>query len=281
MTKGSAGMSWATLLLASAALCAQGPPPHRPPPGGGHEMGRMMGGPGVPGSRGEGFSEISLVTGAPYSAVQTIQSQQTLANGIQIQNQQQNKVYRDSQGRTRVESTRGTSESEVARTLISIYDPAAGTMVRLNPQTQTAVRNMMPRFGPGPERRPGPGSRPPFGSPGPAGELQTVDLGTKTINGLTATGTRTTVTIPVGAIGNNQPIPVVRETWVSTDLKVPVLITSSDPRFGTSTMQLTNVVRSEPAASLFAVPSSYQLMVEPGPGGPHGPPPSRGPDHPR
>jgi len=42
----------------------------------------------------------------------------------------------------------------------------------------------------------------------------------------------------------------VHEIWISTDLKVPVLITDSDPRSGTRTSQLTNVVRSEPAATL-------------------------------
>jgi hypothetical protein len=47
-----------------------------------------------------------------------------------------------------------------------------------------------------------------------------------------------------------------------------VLIKSSDPRFGTSVMQLTNIVQSEPDSSLFVVPSTYSLdsRADNGPG---------------
>lgn len=89
--------------------------------------------------------------------------------------------------------------------------------------------------------------------------MQNEDLGTQSIEGQTATGKRMTETIPAGGIGNQQPIQVVRETWISTTLHVPVLIKTSDPRFGVTSMQLSNVVASEPDPSLFLPPADYTL----------------------
>jgi hypothetical protein len=54
---------------------------------------------------------------------------------------------------------------------------------------------------------------------------------------------------------------IVREAWVSIDLKVPLLIKSSDPRFGSTVMQLTNIVRAEPDAALFQVPANYTVTA--------------------
>src|SRR5207249_9818645 len=86
-------------------------------------------------------------------------------------------------------------------------------------------------------------------------DLKTESLGTQTINSVTAQGTRYTRTIPAGQIGNEQPIIIVSERWYSPDLQIVVMSKRSDPRFGETTYQLTNLQRSEPAASLFQVPA--------------------------
>ena len=93
-----------------------------------------------------------------------------------------------------------------------------------------------------------------------AANLKTEQLGTKTINGLQAVGTRMTRTIPAGEIGNQNPIEVVTERWYSSDLQLTLLETHSDPMMGTMTIKLVNVNRGEPDASLFQVPSDYKLM---------------------
>ena len=49
----------------------------------------------------------------------------------------------------------------------------------------------------------------------------------------------------------------------------------TDPRTGTTTTELTNLMRGEPDASLFSVPSDYTLRK--GPGGPGGRGPGGGP----
>ena len=85
------------------------------------------------------------------------------------------------------------------------------------------------------------------------------DLGTQVVEGVVATGTRTTTTIPSGAIGNEQPILIVSEQWFSPDLKVLVMTKHNDPRTGETTYRLTNIVQTEPARSLFEVPADYTL----------------------
>jgi hypothetical protein len=85
------------------------------------------------------------------------------------------------------------------------------------------------------------------------------DLGTQTIEGVAAAGSRSTTTIPAGAIGNLQPIKVVVEQWFSPDLQVLVVTRHSDPRSGETTYKLQNIVRAEPDRSLFTVPPDYTL----------------------
>ena len=87
-----------------------------------------------------------------------------------------------------------------------------------------------------------------------------VSLGQQTIEGVSATGTRTTTEIPAGAIGNEQPIKIVSEQWFSPELQVLVLTKHSDPRTGETTYRLTGVVRAEQARSLFDLPPDYTLQ---------------------
>ena len=87
--------------------------------------------------------------------------------------------------------------------------------------------------------------------------VQTVSLDTKTMDGLMVQGTRTTRTIPAGQIGNSAPIVITREEWYSQDLQMVVSSTRTDPRFGTTTNELTKINRGEPAQSLFTVPADY------------------------
>ena len=83
------------------------------------------------------------------------------------------------------------------------------------------------------------------------------------MEGVQVTGVRTTRTIPVGEIGNDRPISIVTEVWTSPDLKTIVYSKRSDPRMGEQTFQLTNIVRSEPDASLFTVPPDFKIVDGP------------------
>jgi hypothetical protein len=270
-------------LFAAAAVFAQGPNPGRGP-------GRMgPGGPGGPGGMGFGMGPGMgrTITGAPYSGVEVRESTQTLPNGNVISQKTQSNVYRDGMGRVRTETTlaprrapgqtAAQGATQTAHTVVNIHDPVAGVSRELNIQTKTARETPVPanrgRGGNGA----GPGSRGPNAavrSPGGAGSdpnVVTESLAMQTINGVQATGTRITRTIPAGQIGNAQPIQIVHETWTSVDLKVAVMVRTSDPRFGTTTTQLTSITRSEPDPALFQTPSDFTVTKGGRGFGPRGP----------
>jgi hypothetical protein len=91
------------------------------------------------------------------------------------------------------------------------------------------------------------------------GQRKTESLGTQTIEGVSAEGTRSTITIPAGEIGNTLPLEIIDETWYSSELQINVMTKHRDPRSGENTYRLTNISRSEPDRSLFEVPADYTV----------------------
>jgi hypothetical protein len=96
-----------------------------------------------------------------------------------------------------------------------------------------------------------------------AEQVKHEDLGTQTIEGVSAEGKRETVTIPAGQIGNDRAIDIVSETWYSPELHTMVLRKHSDPRVGETVFRLTEIKRSEPDASLFQPPAGTKIKAEP------------------
>jgi hypothetical protein len=88
-------------------------------------------------------------------------------------------------------------------------------------------------------------------------------LGKQTIEGVEAEGTRTTITIPAGEIGNERPIEIVSERWYSPELQLVVMSRHNDPRTGETIYKLTNINRAEPAKTLFEVPAGYTVKDGP------------------
>lgn len=208
-----------------------------------------------------------VVTGAPFSAVATSETTQTLPDGNRITRKTQTNLYRDGQGRFRKEVTLPAFGAFVAqgqlKSFVIIQDPVAGRSYVLDVERKIArLLNAPPKQG-GPEdgmrfqRRMGLDDT----------NVQKEDLGTQVISGVSAQGTRYTRTIPAGQIGNEKPMTVVRERWYSPDLQIAVMIKRSDPRFGDTIYQLTNIQRTEPASSLFTVPEGFSVETGPPRGG--------------
>jgi hypothetical protein len=183
---------------------------------------------------------------------------------------------------------------------IFISDPVAGVSYVLEPNSHIARKMNPMRFeykiappaadkliGPPDGPPPGEGAPPPErielrsvftreappGAPGAGvvmtwqserdGNVKTESLGKQTIEGVEAEGTRVTATIPAGEIGNERAIEEVSERWYSPELQAVVMTKHSDPRFGETVYRLTNINRSEPAKSLFEVPSDYTIKEGP------------------
>jgi hypothetical protein len=226
------------------------------------------------------------VKGAPYSATTTSESTQALADGNRISQTYTGAVARDSQGRTRQDTALppiGNLSAPSLPHLVFVRDPVAGTSFTLNLTDKTAWKNPMPMVdveGPGMRietstvivRKKDSGGAPDMPPPAPAMEMMrhierdddsqatTESLGSQTMEGVLATGVRTTRTIPAGQIGNERPISIVTEVWTSPDLKTIISSKREDPRMGEQTFRLTNIVRGEPDASLFTVPSDFKMI---------------------
>jgi hypothetical protein len=232
--------------------------------------------------------DTEAVVGLPYSAEAVTEVVQALADGNRIVKQQKAQVARDSKGRTRREQGFGVFGPLVngpkGAGHVQISDPESRTTIMLD------VENRIAHVLPAPSFRvaqkigaaavdiqnfevavppPAPGAphagvrvystrKIVGGAPSEAPAVE--QLGVQFMEGVAAEGTRTTVTIPAGEIGNELPINIVSERWFSAELKVLVLSRQSDPRFGETTYRLTNIVKVEPPAEHFEVPSNFKVF---------------------
>jgi hypothetical protein len=206
------------------------------------------------------------VKGIPLTADIVNTHVQVLQDGNKITNEETSHFYRDSEGRTRRENTLVLAGHEGdAPTMIMINDPVAHSRFVLNTKRKEA------------DEMPGPGGP---GGPdvmfmkkhadeqivttggtrsAPEGKETMEDLGTQSIEGVTAHGTRSTHVIPAGQIGNEKPITVTTESWYSDELGMEVLRVHKDPWAGEVTTKVTDVRRGEPDASLFTPPADYKV----------------------
>ena len=97
-------------------------------------------------------------------------------------------------------------------------------------------------------------------------QLKREDLGFQMQNGVMAEGTRVTRTIPAGTIGNSRDLHVVNEQWYSKDLQMMVKTVNSDPRYGVTTYEMTNISHDAPEAGLFMIPAGYTITEQAGRG---------------
>jgi hypothetical protein len=228
------------------------------------------------------------VAGAPYSAEEIGTTVQTLADGTRITRENSTrKLYRDSAGRTRTErpllgavARRQKAEAPV---IIEIIDPVEHVKYTLDSvnkvahkqamaaregehaAVKTAPEMVVTMSGAGSSAAAGVGSAAPAQEAGEDAPKNTREkLEDQTMEGLLVKGTRLTKVYPTGSEGNDRPFTVVHETWRSPELKVIVLSTDNDPRFGETTRKLTNINRSDPDPSLFLPPADYSVVEEKG-----------------
>jgi hypothetical protein len=204
------------------------------------------------------------VTGRPLDATEVRHSIQVLSDGTKLENSSSSRFYRDSAGRMRIESPERAE----------IYDPVAGVMYDLDAQhqtyrkTSTDAKSVMIAVDGGwsgtsrssdPPRSDRP-SHVDLGIPYQKDKQAVTtkeDLPPQTINGIAARGSRVTSTIPAGVVGNDRDFKIVSERWYSDDLQVLLKTSTTDPRFGTDTYELTNIKQTQPDPALFLPPQGY------------------------
>lgn len=198
------------------------------------------------------------VVGAPFSAETVTEFVQEFVDGNRMEQRLVGSIARDGMGRIRRELPIGAAGGP---RLVTIILPDERLQYRVDHANKIAWRLRMPP--PRPARPENPGRRPlPDG-------MTTEQLAAASWEGLKIEGTRTTFVIPANSIGNERAIDVTNERWYSPDLQIVVQTTRSDPRTGKASYKLLRLVRGEPGARLFEIPSGYTIRDE----RPFGPPP--------
>jgi hypothetical protein len=235
-----------------------------------------------------------VIANAPFSADATTTVTQTLGDGTKIEQRTTAKLYRDSTGRVRREQTvigldRLNPAAQPQTTITFDSVPGDQAPYSLNPANKTARRGgRRVQWLTGTELSVGYTLRA-AGANSPQSQVALVDvltatigrtfrsgmqaapvpsdikpteesLGTRQIEGVKATGRRSTTVIPAGRIGNDRAIQIVEEQWDSPELNMVMSSRFSDPRTGVVEYRLTNVSRTEPRADLFIVPSDFTVI---------------------
>lgn len=200
---------------------------------------------------------IPAVPGLPFSAKVELELVNQLQDGTLITHKTYNVDARDSLGRTRNEARNwmNPSTGEEPRLIrIELYDPSTKTRTNLFPLTKIARQWIV-----GPAA---PNATPASLQTSSKPETSRENIGTDTIEGLPVRGVRVNQTYPAGALGNDRPLTIVTEYWYSEVLKINLLTKRTDPRYGVQTVRVTELVRQEPDAALFAIPDEYKLVKE-------------------
>jgi len=200
------------------------------------------------------------VTGTPFSGTEVRHTVQALADGSRVDQSETGSFARDEYGRMRTGN---------AKTVV-IFDPVAGYTYTLDVPSKTYYKT--PLFGHEAtysiavtgnrvSTSSVSGNAVSSVSAAPPGAQVEEELPAHFTNGILAKGSRVTVTIPAGTFGNNRDLKVVNERWYSDDMHILLKSSNSDPRFGTTTYELTDLVQAPPDPSLFQVPGDYRLRT--------------------
>jgi hypothetical protein len=198
---------------------------------------------------------VRPLTGQPFSGKSTTEWSRTLEDGSVVTTHLFAMVARDSQGRIYREGRNFVplnSDQQPQRYRFIIFDPITHT--RTTCMIAARSCNVTNYFAPT------------SFTPRPVGPfddgkrtLARESLGNDVMDGINVVGTRETITIGAGVIGNSQALSLTREFWYSPELQVNLAITRKDPREGTQMVRVQEVSRSEPDPNLFKVPEGYAV----------------------
>jgi hypothetical protein len=199
---------------------------------------------------------ISPLANAPFQATVTAEWTKHLPDGSTTVVKNHRLVVRDSQGRIYQERRtlvpEGSSrESQIFR--IEISNPVTHTKYFCTP----SLRECELRSYNVPVTEP----------VVPVGEiangtryLSRASLGSKTMEGLDAIGTRETITTQTGVIGNSAPVDSTKEFWYSPKLGLNLQVLRLDPLHGDQLFSVTDLRLSEPDSRLFVLPPDCKVV---------------------
>lgn len=211
---------------------------------------------------------VPAIPAVPFSAVGVTQTIRQSADGNLFTHTTSRHLYRDSQGRTRVERELGPRPLPLD--LIEIRDTVVGQMIILNPQARTAQAIAGMHFKTSEVAPAAPQIFTVFGNtrigPEERGWSAPVSLGQKSMDGIEAVGTRQVYTMAAGStFGNEKPVTITVEQWYSPALGMILSKTGRGSGGGETDYHLEQIVQAEPDASLFSAPADYREIHLPMP----------------
>jgi hypothetical protein len=206
--------------------------------------------------------QVGPVRGKPFTATEIRRTVQVLGDGSHLDQSETGSFARDEYGRMRTGN---------AKTVV-IFDPLAGFTYTLDMPSRTYYK--MPLSGyettysiavtgnrVSTSSVSVAGTAPSQVNVSASGAQIEEELPALLMNGLLAKGSRVTITIPAGTIGNDRDLRVVNERWYSEDLQVLLRSSNTDPRFGSTTYALTDLVQASPDPLQFQVPGDFRVRA--------------------
>jgi hypothetical protein len=200
--------------------------------------------------------EILPNAGKPFSGRDHIEWTRTLEDGSVVTMRLYAFLARDSQGRIyreHVNFVPANSNQPSRRREFDLLDPVAHTRtVCMTATRRCTITNYYAStsFTPTPAGPLAKGTR----------YLTRESLGTSVVDDLNVIGTRETLTVNAGVVGNTQALVTTKEFWFSPDLQVNLSVTRKDPREGTQVIHVEELSRSEPDPSMFRVPAGFAVQ---------------------
>ena len=191
----------------------------------------------------------------PFSGMDTIVVTYMLQDGNTMSRRVDAKVARDSQGRVyREDHNFVPANSHDLSPLyeIHLYDPVAKAQLFCYARSYRCdLTDYKPQasFEPTPEGSYDHGTR----------TLTREQLGSDVIEGINVIGTRETMTVGAGAVGNDRPIVSTREYWYSDALQTNLAVTRTDAAGGKQVIHLHDISRTEPDPHLWDIPAGFKV----------------------
>jgi hypothetical protein len=205
--------------------------------------------------RYEPEGQAGPVLARPFSATEVRRTMQILNDGTRVDHTEKGRFVRDAAGSMRMERYN----------LVILFDAVSNSVTELDPRSKTFRRMGSVGLGGSTYISIGSsgsfvmmadsGNRASFSMKGPPAVKE--DLPPAAMNGVSVRGSRITTTIPRGTFGNDREVKAVNERWFSDDLHALIKSSNSDPRFGDTTFELTEIVQGAPDAALFQIPADY------------------------
>jgi hypothetical protein len=209
-----------------------------------------------------GTSETHVTAAkAPYTAEYKITSVQTLADGNVITREDSEVTALDPQGRQMHQMTTTRAKDQAPVVNVNVFDPVAKTDTHWSSLgKQATVYALSGGAGHGcavEARSPRPAT--------PHTKPVIENLGTASIQGVEARGTRTTNAIPAGEVGNEASLVTTTERWTAVAVGLKGLVVreiTDDPRWGKWTKELTSISQEDPDPALFQPPAGYEIVTK-------------------